>query len=64
MRDPDRIPEFLKVVQSQWEKVPDWRFGQLLENLKRFIGMQDIFYMEDDDFLAAMIEFFKPNQDY
>ena len=35
MRNPDRIPKILSLLQQGWEKVPDWRFGQLIENLKR-----------------------------
>jgi len=58
MRDSNRIPELLKVLQTGWEKVPDWRFGQLIENLKRFINKQDLFYIEDDDLINALIEFF------
>ena len=58
MRDPNRIPEFLATVQMCWEKVPDWRFGQLIENLKRFMDKQDLFYIEDDDLTAYLLDFF------
>ena len=58
MRDPNRIPEFLAIVQRCWEKVPDWRFGQLIENLKRFMNKQDLFYIEDDDLATYLLDFF------
>ena len=31
MRNPDRIPETFAAVEQFWERLPDWRFGQLLE---------------------------------
>ena len=63
MRDPKRIPEFLAVVQKCWEKVPDWRFGQLIENLKRYIGSVDVFYIEDDKFVQYLKEFFQVDEE-
>ena len=59
MRDPKRIPEFLAVVQECWEKVPDWRFGQLFENLTGYCGTNDLFYVEDDKVLQNLKSFFK-----
>ena len=58
MRDPKRIPEFLAIVQECWEKVPDWRFGQLIENFKRFSGKSDLFYLEDDEFEKLLKNYF------
>ena len=63
MRDPKRIPEFLAVVQKCWEKVPDWRFGQLIENLKRYIGSVDVFYIEDDKLIQHIKEFFQVDEE-
>lgn len=48
MRDPNRISKVMALLEEGWKKVPDWRFGQLIENLKRYIGVQDLFYIEDD----------------
>ena len=62
MRDPKRIPEILKLLQECWENVPDWRFGQLIENLKRYIGSVDMFYLEDDKFLQHLKEFFQVDE--
>ena len=53
MRDPKRIDEFCRRLAEAWKNVPDWRFGQVIENLKRAIGIEDIFYIEDD----KMIEY-------
>lgn len=59
MRDPNRIPEVLTMLQQGWEKVPDWRLGQLIENLKRYISVNDLFYIEDDELVEKIIEFFR-----
>ena len=58
MRDPNRIPEILAMLQQGWEKVPDWRFGQLIENLKRYICVDDLFYIEDDKMIEKIVDFF------
>ena len=48
MRDPNRIKPFLETIEKCWEQVPDWRFGQLVENLKRRLDIKDLFYIEDE----------------
>lgn len=58
MRDPNRIPEIMTLLQNGWERVPDWRLGQLIENLKRYIGVDDLFYVEDDKMIESIIDFF------
>ena len=58
MRDPKRIPQMLELIQQGWEKVPDWRFGQLIENLSRYIGVDDLFYIEDNKMAELIAEFF------
>lgn len=58
MRNPNRIPEVLMMLQQGWEKVPDWRLGQLIENLKRYIGIDDLFYIEDDEMTKKIVDFF------
>lgn len=54
MRNPKRIDEVLNAIKENWEKVPDWRLGQLICNMQRAAG-DDLFYVEDDEF-ADMIE--------
>ena len=58
MRDPNRINEIIWLLQLGWHKVPDWRLGQLFENLKRYIGVDDLFYVEDDVLKKKIIEYF------
>lgn len=49
MRDPNRIPRVLALLGKVWAEVPDWRLGQLIENIARDLGWNDAFYMNDDD---------------
>ena len=58
MRNPNRISEVLMMLQQGWEKVPYWRFGQLVENLRIYIGVDDLFYIEDDKMIEYIIDFF------
>ena len=58
MRDPNRIPEVLATLQQAWEKFPHWRFGQLIENLKLYYRISDLFYVEDDKLVEKIIDFF------
>ena len=59
MRDPDRIPEFLAIVQRCWEKVPDWRFGQLMMNFLGWVqnNKRDPFFPEEDQMLEYLKEY-------
>jgi hypothetical protein len=47
----------MSLIEEGWKKVPDWRFGQLIENLKRYIG-QDLFYIEDNVLEEKIKDFF------
>lgn len=58
MRDPNRIYEITTLIQRGWHKVNDWRFGQFIENLKRYIGADDLFYIEDDELKEKIIDYF------
>lgn len=49
MRDPKRIHDVIMAVEALWNKYPDWRFMQLINNLQRTYG-NDMFYVEDDKF--------------
>lgn len=63
MRDPNRIYEIMVLLQKGWTKVPDWRFGQLVENLKRYVGVSDLFYIKDDELKEKIAEFFDLSED-
>ena len=58
MRDPKRISQMMNLIQRGWETVPDWRFGQLIENLSRYISVDDLFYIEDNKMAELIAEFF------
>lgn len=53
-RDPKRIPQILEELKTLWEKCPDQRLGQLLENYVFLNGERGdkpsirLFYQEDD----------------
>lgn len=59
MRDPKRIKPLLMEIEKQWERFPDWRFGQLIENIKRFYDINDLFYIEDDEILKLIENFMR-----
>ena len=62
MRDPNRIDEFLDKLKEYWKQIPDWRFGQLIENVMRFANVDwpnRLFFIEDNDFIHYMNEFFE-----
>lgn len=58
MRDINRIDPFLKKLGEYWKKVPDWRFGQLIDNFLTWFN-NDPFYIEDDKMLEKLEEYFK-----
>lgn len=62
MRDPKRIKPLLMEIEKQWEKFPDWRFGQLIENIKRFYNIDDLFYTEDDEILKLIENFMREKE--
>ena len=61
-RSPRRIARTLQIIKNYWLQVPDWRFGQLIENVKRFSGKEDLFYVEDQDLIYIFEDFFKAYQ--
>lgn len=54
MRSPSRIKIFCERLTAVWQRFPDWRFGQLVENVFQDL-QQDPFFIEDKE----MIEFFE-----
>lgn len=63
MRDPNRIEPFLNTINKVWSKVPDWRFGQLIENLKRGLNISDLFFIEDNDLEDKILELFNEKEE-
>lgn len=57
MRDVNRIALYTEKLREQWERVPDWRFGQLIANTLGNglveANCPDIFMLEDDEFFEA-----------
>ena len=59
MRDINRIEPFMNELVEIWHTVPDWRFGQLIENFKTCEQIDDLFYMEDSEILKKLRHFKK-----
>jgi len=53
MRDPARIDQILDRIRTVWYAHPDWRLGQLLQNIGAF-HRYDVFYIEDEDVLKRL----------
>lgn len=63
MRDPERLDAFydeLKRIHKTY--FPDWRFGQFVENLRRFSRAGDLFYYEEDEFLKLLKSIIKEEE--
>lgn len=54
MRPEDRIDRICEKLREAWHKVPDWRIGQLLDNI---LGVNDPFYVEDTETEKALDRF-------
>ncbi len=63
MRNPNRIDEFCKKLAEHWHKVPDWRFGQLLINALQKASLQAIFYIEDEELLHTIENYFNKDKE-
>ena len=58
MRDINRIYPIMNELTTIWTTYcPDWRFGQLIENFKKFTEVEDLFYIEDDKMLEVLKKF-------
>lgn len=59
MRDPKRIYPATQALAEIWMNLPDWRFGQLMNNFKASMEREgrDIFYMEEDEFIHRLREY-------
>lgn len=58
MRDVNRIPKIIKLLEKAWGLVPDWRLGQLVSNLMG-PGPHDVFFPQDEDWEIMLKEFIK-----
>lgn len=58
MRDPERIDDFCKKLSEYWHMYPDFRFGQIIENIKSSNGINDIFYIEDNKMMEMIERYF------
>lgn len=58
MRDPARIKKILAKLEEVWTKYPDMRFCQITESVT-YKHYTDLFYLEDDKFLALLEEWAK-----
>lgn len=56
------ITLLLRIVAEK--KVPEWRFGQLIENIKQYMGCDDLFYTEDWMIAEAIINYFDLNEEF
>ncbi len=60
MRNPNRISEILRYLEKLWNKYPDQRLGQLLENYVFFKGARgdktsvSLFFQEDSETLKIL----------
>ena len=53
MRDPKRIKRILDKLEIVWNDSPDWRLGQLIENMRVDSNLEyecdtNVFFIEDD----------------
>lgn len=56
MRNPERLKSFYDELARLHEKLPDWRFSQLICNFADWYG-GDIFYMEEGRFLQLLKDY-------
>lgn len=62
MRDPNRLTSLYETLESiHKDNIPDWRFLQFMDNFMNWVKMTkkiDPFFVEDDELLALISEFF------
>jgi len=59
MRDTKRIRKFCGLLAEIWEsQCPDWRFGQLVENVYRGNNLHHPFFIEDDEMMECFKRYF------
>jgi len=65
-RDPNRIPLILERLRKIWEKRPELRLGQLIENVFPNTPYDFItaYYIEDEEFIKTLEDFYSGNPVY
>lgn len=53
-RDPDRIDDILEQLEDYWEDHPDLRLGQIVSNIAQKEGVDDPFFIEDEELLEGL----------
>lgn len=63
MKSEKRIDRMCELLRQVWHLVPDWRLGQLIENLtkEKHTNLLDAFYIEDEDIEQVMRSWLKTN---
>jgi len=65
MRDPKRIDEITKLINSAWKQYPDFRFWQIINYMFNFIPDDkketDPFFWEEDVWKEIFIKMADPN---
>lgn len=56
MRDPGRIKIICEMLAEVWQEVPDWRLSQFMINV---LSTDDLFYMEDYEFMEYIKKYIK-----
>ncbi len=61
MRNPERlVPFYIELLNVHRKSFPDWRFGQLMENFRRWHQARygvDIFHPEEDEMLNRLYKY-------
>lgn len=63
MRDVNRISKVLESLEKNWNYVPDWRFGQLIDNFFSWCisthRCSEVFFPEDDKWEIWLKDYFE-----
>lgn len=59
MRDPNRQLAVLTILENVWRNYPDMRLGQLLSCAAHG---KDLFYIEDDELVTKLVDFFSQQE--
>lgn len=54
-RDPNRIPQLMARLQRAWQHHPHLRLGQIIDNASHYTFGDDIFTVEDEEFVQEIM---------